>query len=171
MKKKIIFITLIILIGFFAVSNFFQFRETLNFHRQIAELKESQYTDNELNRNEDVSVYLNDHRTGFKYGKNQKITVNVKNNSKNTAYYIGGDELEIYYKGVWRRLIFMQGRALPALILKPSAEHSIDKIDIDKAPYSAPLKKGHYRLVVQAREENKGRITDKYELSVEFNIQ
>lgn len=75
----------------------------------------------------------------------------------------------IYYKGTWRELIFTQGRALPLLILKPSDEHIIDKIDIDIAPYNISLKKGHYRIVVNVTEDQK--YYNKGIASVEFDIK
>ncbi len=167
MKKSILIAIVAFFTGVCVSYCYLQFKDRANFHKQVMELNETNFLEKE--EVDEVSLWLNDHETSFTYGKNQTITVNIKNTSEDKIYQVGYTNLEIYYKGTWRELIFTQGRALPLLILKPSDEHIIDKIDIDIAPYNISLKKGHYRIVVNVTEDQK--YYNKGIASVEFDIK
>lgn len=149
--RKVFGIVLIIVVS---VSAYFftELREMSEFHKMVLELEESNHSEEELNRIHGISVYLDDYKTIFRYGKNQQIDVYIKNISGNDVYEVGDTNIEIYYKDVWRRIYSYRAQALARLLLNPSDVQRIDCIDINDNLYNIPLKRGHYRLLVSVAE-------------------
>lgn len=145
----------------FFVYIYMECRHTAEFRRQVRKLEKSEYSERSTNSCGDVSVFLHQKKTKYRYGKKQKIGVIVKNNGRHT-YGMSGCSLEIYDKGLWRKVVFTEGKGSAeiraglslkkSMILKPDCEFLILRFEIDHAPFNIPLKKGDYRFLVFVRE-------------------